>query len=68
MDNNLFYNAGDSSCSDDGMSDMDTMPVVGMAYVPMQQLKTMYEPGDGFVRGTVFPDLDKPWMPKGCVK
>lgn len=35
-------------------SDMDTMPVVGMAYVPMQQLKTMYEPEDGFVRGNGF--------------
>jgi len=39
-----------------------------MAYVPMQHLKTMYEPMDGFVIGTIFPELDKPWLPKGCGK
>jgi hypothetical protein len=47
---------------------MENMPVVGMAYVPMQHLKTMYEPMDGFVIGTIFPELDKPWLPKGCGK
>ncbi|MCI8553426.1 MAG: spore coat associated protein CotJA [Clostridiales bacterium] len=44
------------------------MPVLAMAYVPMQRLNSMYEPEDGFIIGTIFPELDKPWMPKGCEK
>ncbi len=39
--------------------------VVGMAYVPMQVLNTVYEPEMGFRQGTIFPELDKPWLAGG---
>lgn len=39
--------------------------VVAMAYVPWQTLETVYEAEDGYVRGTVFPELDKPLMVGG---
>lgn len=34
---------------------------IGMAYVPVQQWAGIYEPGDAFCRGTVFPELDYPF-------
>ena len=40
-------------------------PVVGMAYVPWQHLQTVYETENGFVRGTLFPELDKPFLAGG---
>lgn len=40
-------------------------PVVGMAYVPWQHLSTVYEAEKGFRRGTLFPELDKPWLVGG---
>ncbi len=67
----------DEDAMDDFMSDMmDDMreqsmmmngqkPVVAMAYVPWQNLNTVYDPEGGLCRGTIFPELDKPWMPGG---
>lgn len=40
--------------------------VVAMAYVPWQHLQTVYETDYGFDRGTIFPELDKPWLAGGC--
>lgn len=40
--------------------------VVAMAYVPWQNLDAVYEPEAGFEQGTIFPELDKPWMPGGA--
>lgn len=38
---------------------------IAMAYVPMQQAPILYENlEDGFCRGTIFPELDKPFMGK----
>lgn len=42
--------------------------VVAMAYVPWQTLETVYEAEDGYVRGTVFPELDKPLMVGGVCR
>ena len=33
-----------------------------MAYVPYQQWKRTYEPSLGIERGTIFPELDKPFL------
>jgi len=42
---------------------------VGMSYVPMQQIKTVYDPENGYKQGTIFPDLDKPFLGgKGYLK
>ena len=36
-------------------------PALAIAYVRWQQLDNVYEPEDGFLHGTIFPDLDKPF-------
>ncbi|BCN29503.1 spore coat associated protein CotJA [Anaeromicropila herbilytica] len=40
---------------------IDHMPVA-MAYVPWQYMKDVYEPGDALQIGTIFPELDKPFL------
>ena len=35
---------------------------IGMCYVPMQKITTVYEPENAWKRGTIFPDLDKPFL------
>lgn len=42
---------------------IDSLPLT-MAYVPFQSYGVMYEPDKALCRGTVFPDLDKPFL--GC--
>ncbi len=39
--------------------------VVGMAYVPWQQLEEVYEPEVALQHGTIFPELHKPFMAGG---
>lgn len=55
-------------------SGYDTMPyrpkdnfVVGMAYVPWQTWGNVYDPCKGLSRGTIFPELDKPFE-GGCCR
>ncbi|HEX2938565.1 MAG TPA: spore coat associated protein CotJA [Ruminiclostridium sp.] len=38
---------------------------IAMAYVPFQQLSAVYDENAGFKIGTIFPDLDKPWLDGG---
>ena len=35
---------------------------VAMAYVPFQQMLEIYETEDALAAGTLFPELDKPFM------
>mgnify|MGYP002525802375 CR=1 FL=1 len=37
-------------------------PVLAMAYVPLQTLTTVYTDEDALSQGTLFPDLDKPFL------
>lgn len=37
--------------------------VPGMAYVPWQYFTTVYETDRALEAGTLFPELDKPFMP-----
>lgn len=39
----------------------DNTLALAMAYVPMQCLKTIYSPQTALLRGTLFPELDKPF-------
>lgn len=39
---------------------------VGMGYVPWQQWQQTYALDKGFNRGTIFPDLDLPFVMRGC--
>jgi hypothetical protein len=41
---------------------------VAMAYVPFQQFGPLYSPENGFDRGTIFPELDKPFLGGGGLK
>lgn len=36
-------------------------PSLAMAYVEYQKWDNIYEAANGFSRGTIFRDLDKPW-------
>lgn len=47
------------------MSDRERFPV-GMGYVPMQSWETPYPMEQAFVRGTIFPSLDYPFMMGRC--
>lgn len=44
---------------------LPAMPVVAMAYVPFQQFNTTYTPEKGLEMGTIFPELDKPFLGGG---
>jgi len=37
------------------------MPKLATAYVPFQYLNSIYPPMQGLERGTIFPDLDRPY-------
>ena len=39
--------------------------VPAMAYVPLQFYNTAYDPMEGFRQGTIFPELNKPWLAGG---
>ena len=43
-------------------SPLPEKPVVAMAYVPFQQWSETFDPMKGFDKGTIFPDLDKPFL------
>ena len=59
---------GCSSCrKDSSMSAFPAETPVGMAYVPYQQWKNIYEPAVGIDRGTIFEDLDKPFLGERAV-
>ena len=60
MNDTKFYNKPDKS---DKNSCIDSLPLA-MAYVPMQAFSTQYDPEAALCRGTLFPDLDKPFV--GC--
>ena len=55
--NNCYDN--ESVCSA-----VDSCPLA-MAYVPMQRWKNTYEPAEGWHRGTIFPELDLPFLGGG---
>lgn len=38
---------------------------VAMAYVPWQFFQTIYEPDKALQAGTIFPELNKPFLGKG---
>lgn len=50
------------ACPNTARPDMEPDFVVGMAYVPWQQFGPLYEIDKGFMTGTIFPELDKPFL------
>jgi hypothetical protein len=47
--------------------DLSTYPIA-MAYVPMQQWSQTYPLSQGFTQGTIFPELDLPFMMGRCAR
>lgn len=39
--------------------------VIAMAYVPWQKWRDIYEPDKALCRGTIFKELEKPFLGKG---
>ncbi len=40
----------------------DKNGILTMAFVNMQPLDSVYGTDEGFPRGTIFPNIDKPWF------
>ena len=47
------------------VSSIDGLPLA-MAYVPMQKFENLYEIDSAFCAGTLFKDLDKPFVGRCC--
>jgi len=47
----------------DKINKLPVNPVVAMAYVPLQFYQKEYDINEGFDNGTIFPELNKPFMP-----
>lgn len=39
-----------------------------LAFVPVQDLNEVFEPECGFSKGTIFPELEKPFMTGRCAR
>lgn len=48
-----------SPCEEE--NEMQSLPLA-MAYVPIQHFKTVYELNEALQYGTIFPELNKPFM------
>lgn len=58
-DNNPKECFNDDYCLKTDYND-DKSGILTMAFVNMQPLDSVYETDDGFPRGTIFPNIDKP--------
>lgn len=47
------------------ISEFPAQTPLAMAYVPFQQWGSVYDSNEGFHKGTIFPDLDFPFMRGG---
>lgn len=52
---------------DSSMSAFPAETPIGMAYVPYQKWKNVYEANVALERGTIFEDLDKPFLGERAV-
>lgn len=50
------------------MKEMENKMVLAMTYVPWQKFEKSYEPQVALKKGTIFPELDKPFYGKEGVK
>ena len=58
-----YHMSGNSNCScPENISTGSADYVLAMAYVPWQQFSTVYEPDRALSAGTIFPELDKPFL------
>ncbi len=50
------------------INNMNDRDVLTMAFVNIQPLTSVYDTDTGFSKGTIFPNLDKPFMPGGKIR
>ena len=55
-----------NSCTNTAPECLERNYAVAMAYVPWQQWQNVYTMEQGFARGTIFPDIDLPFLPGRC--
>ncbi len=63
--NTRYFPTGSLACPGSLASHVEHYPI-GMGYVPMQQWNRTYSLAEGFRRGTIFPDLDLPFVMGRC--
>ena len=63
---NALYKIRETEMGNTELSALPENTVVAMAYVPFQNNTTMYGVSDGFSKGTIFPELDKPFLGGKC--
>lgn len=56
-----------STCTRRSMNACDN-EMLAMAYVPWQQFNETYEPAKALKTGTIFPELDKPFLGRKGVR
>lgn len=64
-DNMRGRSMNDDGCGCSMMNSMNREMVVGMAYVPLQKWKKLFDPDKGWNEGTIFPELLYPFY--GCI-
>lgn len=64
-DNMSGRSMDDNGCGCRMMNNTDMDMVVGMAYVPLQKWKKLFDPDKGWNEGTIFPELRYPFY--GCI-
>lgn len=57
----------DRKCVMNAMRATECMPL-GMAYIPYQEFESLYEWDKAFCQGTLFCDLDKPFLVTDCAQ
>jgi len=57
----------DRKCVVNAMHATECMPL-GMAYIPYQEFESLYEWDTAFCQGTLFADLDKPFLVTDCAQ
>lgn len=62
---NCHHPSSSGSCDRYNCNDQ----VLAMAYVPIQKFRSLYEPPKGLCVGTIFMELDKPFLGiGGCLR
>lgn len=60
-------NMGCATCTRRNLNSCDN-EVLAMAYVPWQRFNETYEPAKALKAGTIFPELDKPFLGRKGVR
>ena len=60
-----YVPTGTADCPGTAIGPIESFPI-GMGYVPMQQWRQTYSLDNAFNRGTIFPELDLPFLMGRC--